>query len=75
MWLKLWGVGAERWQTPYGDSTVGLTTLSSRGLFTSDSWRWIGALALLGYCVLFNILILVAQTFLNREPTCPLPLI
>ncbi|KAK9906410.1 hypothetical protein WJX75_001426 [Coccomyxa subellipsoidea] len=56
---------AERWQTPYGDSTVGLTTLSSRGLFTSDSWRWIGALALLGYCVLFNILILVAQTFLN----------
>jgi len=60
---------AERWQSPYGGSTVGLTVLSQRGLFTQDWWRWVGVGALLGFCVLFNILILLAQTYLNREPT------
>lgn len=59
---------AERWQTPYGGSTVGLTVLSQRGLFIEDWWRWVGIGSLLGFCVLFNILILLAQTYLNREP-------
>ncbi|CAL8462536.1 g2069 [Coccomyxa elongata] len=56
---------AARWQSPYGDSTVGLTVLNGRGLFTADWWRWLSIGALLGFAILFNIAVLVAQTFLN----------
>lgn len=64
-------VCAARWQTPYGDSTVGLTVLNGRGLFTADWWRWLSIGALLGFAILFNIAVLVAQTFLNRESCEP----
>jgi hypothetical protein len=58
---------AARWQTPYGGSTVGYTVLSQRGLFLEDWWRWISIAVLLGFALLFNVLILMAQTYLNRE--------
>jgi len=58
---------AARWQTPYGDTTVGMTVLASRGLFQNDWWRWVGMAVLFGYTVLFNILVLLAQTYLGRE--------
>ena len=54
---------------PYGDSTVGLAVLDNRGLFREDWWRWVGIAALLGFAILFNALVLVAQTYLGREPS------
>ncbi|CAK0753548.1 hypothetical protein CVIRNUC_002229 [Coccomyxa viridis] len=56
---------AARWQVPYGDTTVGLAVLDNRGLFRADWWRWVGIAALLGFAILFNILVLVAQTYLG----------
>lgn len=53
---------------PYGDTTVGLAVLDNRGLFKEEWWRWVGMAALLGYAILFNILVLLAQTYLGREP-------
>ena len=64
---------AARWQVPYGDTTVGLAVLDNRGLFKEDWWRWVGIAALLGFAILFNILVLVAQTYLGREPLPALP--
>ena len=58
---------------PYGDTTVGLAVLDNRGLFREDWWRWVGIAALLGFAILFNILVLVAQTYLGREPLPALP--
>lgn len=64
---------AARWQTPYGGSTVGLTVLSQRGLFQQDWWRWVGIAVLLGFALVFNALVLLAQTFLNRELSLTIP--
>lgn len=50
---------------------MGLTVLNGRGLFTADWWRWLSIGALLGFAILFNIAVLVAQTFLNRESCRP----
>lgn len=67
--LRLWD--AARWQVPYGNTTVGLAVLDSRGLFKEDWWRWVGIGVLLGYAILFNVLVLLAQTFLGREFLAP----
>jgi hypothetical protein len=61
-------VHAARWQVSYGDTTVGLAVLDNRGLFKEDWWRWMGMAVLLGYAILFNILVLLAQTYLGRKP-------
>ena len=53
---------------PYGDTTVGVAVLDNRGLFKQEWWRWVGMGVLLGYAILFNILVLLAQTYLGREP-------
>ena len=66
---------AARWQVPYGDTTVGLAVLDNRGLFRADWWRWVGIAALLGFAILFNILVLVAQTYLGREPHSSTPML
>ena len=42
--------------------------LENRGLFTEDWWRWLGVGVLIAYAVVLNIAVLLAQTFLNREP-------
>ena len=62
---------AARWQVPYGNTTVGLAVLDTRGLFKENWWRWVGMAVLLGYAILFNILVLLAQTYLGREFPIP----
>ena len=42
--------------------------LQGRGLFTEEWWRWLGVGVLVAYAILLNIAVLLAQTFLNREP-------
>lgn len=55
------------------EPTVGKTLLKERGLFTTETWYWIGVGALFAYSLLFNVLFVGALTFLNRKynlPTC-----
>ncbi|KAL0437009.1 UNVERIFIED_CONTAM: Pleiotropic drug resistance protein 2 [Sesamum radiatum] len=55
---------AERWSAPL-KKCVGKTLLRDRGLFTTESWYWICIIALFGFTVLFNILFILALTYLN----------
>ncbi|KAK4279541.1 hypothetical protein QN277_011309 [Acacia crassicarpa] len=60
----------KRWSTPNYDRrisepTVGKALLKSRGLFTQNSWFWISIGALLSFSLLFNILFILALTYLN----------
>ncbi|XP_010519283.1 PREDICTED: ABC transporter G family member 39-like [Tarenaya hassleriana] len=60
----------ERWSMPNMDTrinarTVGEVLLKSRGFFTQGYWFWICIVALLGYSVLFNVLYILALTYLN----------
>ncbi|GMI91957.1 ATP-binding cassette G39, PLEIOTROPIC DRUG RESISTANCE 11, pleiotropic drug resistance 11 [Hibiscus trionum] len=60
----------ERWNTKINDSrfhvtTVGELILKSRGFFTEDHWFWICVAALFGFSILFNVLFIVALTYLN----------
>ncbi|XP_028768400.1 pleiotropic drug resistance protein 2-like [Neltuma alba] len=60
----------KRWGNPNNDTrisepTVGKALLKSRGLFTEESWYWISVGALLGFSLLFNILFILALTYLN----------
>lgn len=50
-----------------------MTVLSQRGLFQQDWWRWVGIAVLLGFALVFNALVLLAQTFLNRELSLTIP--
>uniref|UniRef100_A0A453KM96 ABC transporter domain-containing protein n=1 Tax=Aegilops tauschii subsp. strangulata TaxID=200361 RepID=A0A453KM96_AEGTS len=45
---------------------LGNLVLKSRGVFPDTKWYWIGAGALLGYVLLFNILYTVCLTFLDH---------
>ncbi|KAL0390627.1 UNVERIFIED_CONTAM: Pleiotropic drug resistance protein 2 [Sesamum calycinum] len=60
-------VAKERWSAPTNgtEKTVGKTLLRDRGLFTTESWYWICIIALFGFTVLFNILFILALTYLN----------
>ncbi|KAL8139417.1 hypothetical protein V2J09_005438 [Rumex salicifolius] len=54
------------WTTIYsGNITVGVKTLTDRGYFPFSYWYWIGAGALVGYVLIFNILYTWALTFLG----------
>ncbi|KAL5069150.1 hypothetical protein RYX36_020037 [Vicia faba] len=60
----------ERWSSPNLDPrvpepTVGKALLKARNMFTEEYWYWICIGALLGFSLLFNILLIVALTFLN----------
>ncbi|XP_019059159.1 PREDICTED: ABC transporter G family member 39-like isoform X2 [Tarenaya hassleriana] len=60
----------ERWSRPNNDTrinarTVGEVLLKSRGFFTEGYWFWISIGALLGYSILFNVLYILALTYLN----------
>ncbi|XP_076882997.1 ABC transporter G family member 39-like [Bidens hawaiensis] len=60
----------KRWSTPNIDprinaSTVGEALLKSRSFYTEECWFWISLGVLLGFSVVFNILSIVALTFLN----------
>ncbi|PHT40513.1 Pleiotropic drug resistance protein 3 [Capsicum baccatum] len=48
-----------------GTETLGVSFLKSRGIFPEARWYWIGAGALLGYVLLFNLLFTVALAYLN----------
>ncbi|PWA44181.1 plant PDR ABC transporter associated [Artemisia annua] len=61
---------SERWRAPnvymrINASTVGEALLKSRGFFTKDYWFYVSIGALIGFSFLFNILFIVALTFLN----------
>ncbi|XP_047174890.1 ABC transporter G family member 39-like isoform X1 [Vigna umbellata] len=60
----------ERWSKPNTDArfdapTVGEVLLKSRGFYTEDYWFWICIGALFGFILLFNLLCIVALTYLN----------
>lgn len=60
----------ERWSVNNTDpnfagETVGKVLLKARGFFTDDYWFWICIGALVGFSLLFNVLFIVALTFLN----------
>lgn len=44
---------------------LGVQVLKSRGIFTGSCWYSIGVVALVGFCVLFNLLFMFALTYLN----------
>uniref|UniRef100_A0ACD5VXW8 Uncharacterized protein n=1 Tax=Avena sativa TaxID=4498 RepID=A0ACD5VXW8_AVESA len=44
---------------------LGVDVLKSRGFFTEAKWYWIGAGALLGYVLVFNILFTIALSYLK----------
>ncbi|MCO5580506.1 hypothetical protein L7F22_034374 [Adiantum nelumboides] len=60
---------ADRWAKPYNGSvdaqTIGLAILKSRGFFTEDYWYWIAIGGLIGFAVLYNVLFMMALTYLN----------
>ncbi|KAL5852887.1 hypothetical protein ACOSQ3_008005 [Xanthoceras sorbifolium] len=57
---------APRWQKEMsGNTTVGHQTLESRGLNFSGSFYWISVGALIGFTMLFNVVFLLALTFLK----------
>ncbi|XP_038689762.1 pleiotropic drug resistance protein 2-like isoform X1 [Tripterygium wilfordii] len=60
----------ERWRKPNPDPgipepTVGKALLKMRGMFVEECWYWICIVVLFGFSLLFNILFVVALTFLN----------
>ncbi|XP_010249928.1 PREDICTED: ABC transporter G family member 39-like [Nelumbo nucifera] len=50
---------------PNSSEPLGIQVLKSRGNFTSSSWFWIGAGALIGYVLLFNGIFTLALAYLN----------
>lgn len=61
---------AKRWSTPnidkrFAEPTVGKVLLKSRGMFVDDYMFWICVAALFGFSLLFNVLFILALTYLN----------
>ncbi|XP_062213879.1 ABC transporter G family member 48 isoform X2 [Phragmites australis] len=61
---------ASRWAIPNNDTTidaptVGKAILKSKGLFTGEWGFWLSIGALIGFIILFNILYLLALTYLS----------
>jgi len=46
---------------------LGVTILKSRGIHTAGYWYWVGIGALIGYTILFNILVTFALGYFNRK--------
>ncbi|CAI9273161.1 unnamed protein product [Lactuca saligna] len=60
----------DRWSTSNPDprineTTVGKVLLKSRGMFTTDYMYWVCVIALFGFSLLFNLLFVLALTYLN----------
>ncbi|WCJ19069.1 ABC transporter G family member 39 [Euphorbia peplus] len=60
----------ERWGAPnpdpnYSEDTVGKVLLKMRGMFVEEYWYWISIAALVGFSLLFNILFVLALTYLD----------
>ncbi|XAR67679.1 Xenobiotic-transporting ATPase [Bertholletia excelsa] len=59
---------APRWMnkfTPDNTTSLGLAVLKNFDVFPDKNWYWIGAAALLGFAVLFNVLFTFALMYLN----------
>ncbi|KAG9455141.1 hypothetical protein H6P81_008045 [Aristolochia fimbriata] len=59
---------ATRWsqRSAYGSNyTVGQNVLHSHSFPTNDDWYWIGVGVLSGYCVLFNVMVMLALSYLK----------
>ncbi|XVF68990.1 hypothetical protein PTKIN_Ptkin11bG0045400 [Pterospermum kingtungense] len=58
---------ATRWKkkSAIGNNTVGYNILKSQGLPSAGYWYWLGFGVLLLYCVLFNMIVTLALTYLN----------
>ncbi|KAG6487497.1 pleiotropic drug resistance protein 2-like [Zingiber officinale] len=59
-----------RWGAPNNDTnidalTVGTAILKSRGMFSRGYWYWLAIGALIGFIILFNVLFVLALTYLN----------
>lgn len=46
---------------------LGVAVLESANVFPEKKWYWIGAGALLGFSVLFNVLFTLSLMYLNRK--------
>ncbi|PON32553.1 ABC transporter-like [Parasponia andersonii] len=51
---------------PNGTRSLGVAVLESRGFFTKSYWYWIGFGAVVVYTIIFNVLYVLALTFLNQ---------
>lgn len=51
----------------FSEPTVGKVLLKSRGMFVDDYMFWICVAALFGFSLLFNVLFILALTYLNRK--------
>ncbi|GAU16052.1 hypothetical protein TSUD_339230 [Trifolium subterraneum] len=51
--------------TRFDAPTIGKVLLKSRGLYTEDYWYWICLGVLVGFSLLFNLLFILALTYLN----------
>lgn len=56
-------------QSSDNSTSLGLAVLEIFDIFTDPNWYWIGVGGILGFTVLFNILVTLALTFLNRKYT------
>ncbi|TKY64446.1 ABC transporter G family member 40 [Spatholobus suberectus] len=60
---------APRWMHPNtssnGTTTLGLSVLSNFDVYAKRGWYWIGAAALLGFTILYNVLFTLALMYLN----------
>lgn len=52
---------------PKSIEPLGIQVLKSRGFFTEAYWYWLGAGALCGFTIVFNLLYTVALTFLSGK--------
>ncbi|KAF8083300.1 hypothetical protein N665_0783s0010 [Sinapis alba] len=61
---------APRWmnqQSSDNSTSLGLAVLHMFDAFTDPNWYWIGVGVILGFTILFNILVTLALAFLNRK--------
>lgn len=69
--LSINEMGAERWSAPLTvdgvTHTLGEWVLINNGLFTESYWRWMPALVLIGYWVLFSGITFLVLQYLPRE--------
>ncbi|XP_057859925.2 ABC transporter G family member 42 isoform X2 [Cryptomeria japonica] len=57
---------APRWKVSVENTTnLGVAALESRGIYSRGYWYWLGASALLGFIVLFNVLYTLSLAYLN----------
>lgn len=57
---------APRWMNKFeGGTRVGVKVMQNFGVFTEKRWFWIGAAALLGFTILFNVLFTFVLMYLN----------